>query len=186
MDEGFNFDELIAAAGVPLPPKAKRPKRARIPPPRVVTRALKAVPEARNLTMRQQKVMVTRTGSLLRSMAVRLTKRNPCFILPFTLQQLRLHVVPAIGAPCGYCGKRLTSANFSLDHQKPVSRGGSSGLDNIEVTCKSCNTAKGEMTGVEFSRLLALLSEFESVVGADVLGRLKAGAAQIRLQFLKG
>ena len=41
------------------------------------------------------------------------------------------------------------------------------------------------MTRLEFERLLILLRDFEASTSADILGRLKAGAAVKRLQFCR-
>ena len=41
------------------------------------------------------------------------------------------------------CQKRLTWANFTIDHTKPWSRGGRTDLKNAKIFCKSCNSSKG-------------------------------------------
>tara|TARA_R100000008_G_C3581383_1_gene168758 strand:+ start:1245 stop:1847 length:603 start_codon:yes stop_codon:yes gene_type:complete len=44
-------------------------------------------------------------------------------------------------------------AEYQLDHIHPVSKGGSNELDNLGVTCKEANMAKGDMTTGEFINL---------------------------------
>lgn len=41
---------------------------------------------------------------------------------------------------CVTCG---TTENISMDHIKPLSRGGTHTIDNIQPMCRSCNSRKG-------------------------------------------
>lgn len=43
------------------------------------------------------------------------------------------------GRQCCKCGSR---ARIAKDHIRPVSRGGSDGLDNLQPLCQGCNTRK--------------------------------------------
>lgn len=45
---------------------------------------------------------------------------------------------------CQYCGDTLTSANVSVDHVLPKSRGGKSIWENCVTACKPCNGYKGD------------------------------------------
>lgn len=45
---------------------------------------------------------------------------------------------------CKQCG---TEENLSIDHIKPVLRGGGNELDNLQCLCKSCNSKKGANNG---------------------------------------
>lgn len=49
---------------------------------------------------------------------------------------------------CRYCDTRLET-NYAIDHVIPKSRGGSNDLDNLVLTCKSCNSRKGARTPEE-------------------------------------
>lgn len=44
---------------------------------------------------------------------------------------------------CQYCGKRFSSAELSLDHVVPTSRGGKSSWENVVCACLKCNVKKG-------------------------------------------
>jgi 5-methylcytosine-specific restriction endonuclease McrA len=44
---------------------------------------------------------------------------------------------------CKYCGKELTIDNSTLDHIKPVARGGTNHPDNLALACGPCNNKKG-------------------------------------------
>ena len=50
---------------------------------------------------------------------------------------------------CQYCGKRFSSAELSLDHVIPRSRGGMTTWDNIVSACRNCNVRKGGRTPTE-------------------------------------
>lgn len=47
---------------------------------------------------------------------------------------------------CQYCGKRHSTAELSLDHVVPRSRGGNSTWNNIVCCCLQCNVRKGGRT----------------------------------------
>lgn len=49
---------------------------------------------------------------------------------------------------CFYCGK--TGCQLEVDHKLPVSRGGSSTLDNLVTACRHCNRQKRDKTVQEF------------------------------------
>jgi 5-methylcytosine-specific restriction endonuclease McrA len=47
---------------------------------------------------------------------------------------------------CQYCGKRFPTAELSLDHILPRSRGGETSWSNIVCCCVECNVRKGGRT----------------------------------------
>jgi len=44
---------------------------------------------------------------------------------------------------CFYCGIELQEDNGTIDHVKPVKRGGGNGITNLVPSCKCCNSSKG-------------------------------------------
>jgi 5-methylcytosine-specific restriction endonuclease McrA len=52
------------------------------------------------------------------------------------------------GGTCVYCGTR--TGPITCDHVVPVSRGGSSTLDNLVTACLACNLAKATKTPEEW------------------------------------
>ncbi len=141
-------------------------------------------------TTREKKrhsLFMRRTLSVFNNMKARHKKVYPKAdnIDGIDLEQIRVIVQSAIrGRACRYCGEGITEKNFSIDHLTPLERGGEWRLRNLQVITKGCNTAKGRLTHEEFSRLMSVLREFPPEVMREVLGRLKAGASVIRLQFL--
>ena len=55
---------------------------------------------------------------------------------------------------CQYCDRRLPSAQLSLDHVIPRSRGGTTSWENVVCACLKCNVKKGGRTPREARMLL--------------------------------
>lgn len=64
----------------------------------------------------------------------------------FTAQDLE-RIYEAQGWLCACCQEMKP---LTVDHVIPLSRGGSNGPDNLQGLCKSCNSAKKDMTMEEF------------------------------------
>lgn len=48
-----------------------------------------------------------------------------------------------MGWLCVWCGKLLNISTVTVDHIKPVSKGGTHHIDNLQPMCRSCNSSKG-------------------------------------------
>lgn len=51
---------------------------------------------------------------------------------------------------CYWCGVKI-SKTADHDHLQPVSRGGKNRVENVQASCRSCNTSKQAMTSAEFA-----------------------------------
>lgn len=49
-------------------------------------------------------------------------------------------------AECQYCGKQVTTENYTMEHVLPVSRGGKTEWSNVVVACAPCNKEKDNRT----------------------------------------
>ena len=61
-------------------------------------------------------------------------------------QQVKLNrrnIYARDGSHCQYCGKRFSTADLSLDHVVPRSRGGETSWTNLVCCCVKCNVRKG-------------------------------------------
>ena len=67
---------------------------------------------------------------------------------------IRRMVIERDGYYCVYCDEDLTDQEIHLDHIIPESKGGPTTYDNLQVTCRKCNTSKGVLTEEEFVRKL--------------------------------
>lgn len=113
---------------------------------------------------------------------------------PFTLEQFRADVLSVMGGnedgaiQCRYCKRFFTLSETAVDHATPLSRGGSSALDNLDYPCRQCNSRKGSLTLAEYEALLAYLDTVHPLARKDVLSRLekadKLAASARRSQML--
>ncbi len=71
-------------------------------------------------------------------------------ITPSDWETVRNAVISRDGLVCAYCGDR--DGPFDVDHIVAVSRGGASVLENLCVSCRSCNASKGGKLLSEWDR----------------------------------
>ena len=55
-------------------------------------------------------------------------------------RKIRKQVFKRDGEVCTYCGTKI--GPFEIDHKTPVAKGGSDNLENLVVSCRSCNRSK--------------------------------------------
>lgn len=67
---------------------------------------------------------------------------------------LRRRVIERDGLRCVYCDDDLENSEIHLDHVIPESRGGETSYNNLQVTCRKCNLAKGVLTETDFMNKL--------------------------------
>lgn len=67
-----------------------------------------------------------------------------------TLQgyNIRNYLLEKHGRKCFYCDKEVS--NFEVEHMLPKVKGGSNSIDNLTLSCHSCNQKKGTLTAEEF------------------------------------
>lgn len=68
------------------------------------------------------------------------------------VERLRSRVYERDRWTCVYCGDHRSP--LRVDHDVPVSKGGTSYLKNLVTACETCDMLKGNMTGRQFRRLL--------------------------------
>jgi len=52
---------------------------------------------------------------------------------------------------CYHCHGQFPKDDLTMDHLIPVVRGGTSSKNNVVVSCKACNSAKGNLTRAELA-----------------------------------
>ena len=69
-----------------------------------------------------------------------------------TLQgyNIRNYLLEKHGRKCFYCDKEVST--FEVEHMIPKAKGGSNRIDNLTLSCHSCNQKKGTLTAEEFIR----------------------------------
>ena len=81
---------------------------------------------------------------------------------------LRRRIIERDGYYCVYCDEDLRDAEIHMDHVIPESKGGPTSYDNLQVTCRKCNLAKGVLTESEFMNRLRIRA-------INILNKLGAG-----------
>ena len=70
------------------------------------------------------------------------------------LLNLRRRVIERDGFYCVYCDDDLSNAEIHMDHVIPESKGGTTDYNNLQVTCRKCNLAKGVLSESDFTQRL--------------------------------
>jgi len=81
---------------------------------------------------------------------------------------LRRRVIERDGLYCVYCDDDLRDAEIHMDHVIPESKGGETSYNNLQVTCRKCNLAKGTLSEDEFTQRLRQRA-------INILNRIGAG-----------
>lgn len=61
---------------------------------------------------------------------------------------IRNYLLKKYGRKCFYCDKEVST--FEVEHMIPKAKGGSNRIDNLTLSCHSCNQKKGTLTAEEF------------------------------------
>ena len=70
----------------------------------------------------------------------------------YTTDDIRIMMVRQRGC-CYWCKRKITKY-YEVDHVWPLSKGGSNGIENIVLSCQSCNRHKNQRTPTDFAGLL--------------------------------
>ena len=92
-----------------------------------------------------------------------------------TLEDIRELALEAYGTQCKYSGRVLKLDNMVFDHRIPISKGGTSNRDNIQVISKFSNNMKGSLEETHFRMLLEWLDTVPEELKKDVSIRLAHG-----------
>jgi 5-methylcytosine-specific restriction endonuclease McrA len=65
-------------------------------------------------------------------------------------RRLRNIIIERDGQRCVYCGVDLELNEIHIDHVIPESKGGPTNIQNLQVTCRKCNTEKGALSESAF------------------------------------
>jgi hypothetical protein len=131
-----------------------------------------------------RRAFMQRTGAAIKNHHARALKVKAK--VGYTLDDVRNLVRLYVGKPCPYCGERIHTRNFSLDHAAPIVVGGEWDLANLAVTCVRCNKLKGRMLPAEMRGLMILLKAFTPEGRRDVTMRLLMGGSRMQQVFRPG
>ena len=91
-----------------------------------------------------------------------------------SLEEVRELLYRVYGRPCNYCNQKLVVSNMACDHIIPLSLGGNSTPENLQMICRRCNTRKGPLTDRNFKKLLKFLDRQTKDLRNYVLRKLSS------------
>lgn len=74
------------------------------------------------------------------------------YISPYLSARVRLsrqNLFMRDGQTCMYCGQKFAEKKLTVDHIKPLSKGGKHEWTNVVTACSPCNNKKGNLTPKE-------------------------------------
>ena len=92
-----------------------------------------------------------------------------------TVDELRQLMLDSYGKQCKYCDKVLKVDNMVYDHIVPISKQGTSNIDNLQIICRTSNGMKGSLTEENFDVLLEWLKTVPEELAKDIRIRLSKG-----------
>ena len=91
-----------------------------------------------------------------------------------SLEEVRELLYRVYGRTCNYCNQKLLVNNMACDHIIPLSLGGNSTPENLQMICGRCNTRKGPLTDRNFRKLLKWLDRQNGELKRYVLRKLSS------------
>ena len=92
-----------------------------------------------------------------------------------TLDEVRDMLLRFYSTPCRYCKRPMDITNIVCDHISPLSNGGGSVVNNLQMICSSCNTRKGNLSHSDYSKLINWLKGQSCDMKSYVLRKLAKG-----------
>jgi len=83
-----------------------------------------------------------------RDLKRRTLKKNADIEYKITSQDID-NIINKYNGKCAYCGKP-TLNNYHIDHKLPLSKGGGNEINNLALSCPTCNLSKNDKTDIEF------------------------------------
>ena len=84
--------------------------------------------------------------------------------------EVREYLLEKFSRKCFYCGLKNSSSGYEVEHVLPKSKGGTDRVDNLTISCRSCNIKKGNQHP----------DEIEGKLGKDVQKALKAAGKTLK------
>ena len=88
------------------------------------------------------------------------------------LADIRNLFLSSYGTSCKYCSRILDIRTMVCDHVVPLSCGGPSTTENVEMICRRCNTRKGPLTSDEYQMVVQWLNNKPERVSSYIFRKL--------------
>lgn len=96
-------------------------------------------------------------------------------IFDITSKDLKELFLEFYGKECRYCDKILRINTIVCDHIVPLSKGGDSIKENLQLICRSCNSRKGPLNEKDFLNIVKWISKQSIEVKQYLLRKLAKG-----------
>jgi len=96
-------------------------------------------------------------------------------IFDITSKDLKELFLEFYGKECRYCDKILRINTIVCDHIVPLSKGGDSIKENLQLICRSCNSRKGPLNEKDFLKIVKWISKQSIEVKEYLLRKLAKG-----------
>ena len=81
-----------------------------------------------------------------------------------SLTEVRELLYKSYGRKCRYCNTILIVSNMACDHIHPLSLGGNSTPENLQMICMRCNTRKGPLTDKRIFKSIKMAKQTNSCI----------------------
>tara|TARA_R100000656_G_scaffold70342_1_gene52799 strand:- start:714 stop:1073 length:360 start_codon:yes stop_codon:yes gene_type:complete len=112
--------------------------------------------------------------SILKSNLRKRSEENDV-IFNITLDELKELFLENYGKECKYCEKQLNIRTIACDHIVPLSKGGDSVIENLQLICKTCNTRKGPLDEEDYLSLIDWVKKQTMEVREYIMRKLAKG-----------
>ncbi len=112
--------------------------------------------------------------SILKSNLRKRSEENDV-IFNITLDELKELFLENYGKECKYCEKQLNIRTIACDHIIPLSKGGDSVIENLQLICKTCNTRKGPLDEEDYLSLIDWVKKQTMEVREYIMRKLAKG-----------
>jgi len=110
----------------------------------------------------------TEKGKLVRSMAKKLHKYKAKGLTREVIKKVvENNIFTFKELTCTYCNKKCLNV-WHLEHKNPLARGGDNSLDNLTISCPTCNLSKGKKTVEEFNKYRELFTNIKLTNGVII------------------
>jgi len=92
-----------------------------------------------------------------------------------TIEELRQLTYEKYGTTCKYLNRVLKIDNMVYDHIVPITKGGTSNIENIQIICRAANNIKGSLIESDLYILLNWLDTISEELRTDIRIRLAGG-----------
>ena len=154
---------------------ARKPREVKLTPNMIWAKKFEemvALYHKRNFAARAQYLM---KKSIWLVASIRQRSKKQGVAAPITLEQMRQLILDNYGKNCKYLDRPMVDDKYQIDHIVPISKGGDSSIENLQMISAVANKIKGSLTEEEFLILMAWLKTLPQEMADNISIRLAGG-----------